>query len=126
MADDQDTLDRWLAAINARDAAALTTLMAPDFVFIDSLGTELRGAKTMTPAWRSYFAMCSDYWIRVRDVGPTADALLLAGEAGGPIDGISWRIPAAWKIVIRDRHVAEWRVFADNKPVYDILAQRSS
>jgi hypothetical protein len=37
---------------------------------------------------------------------------------------IAWRIPAAWKGSVRDGKVAEWRVFADNKPVYDILARR--
>ena len=30
----------------------------------------------------------------------------------------------AWKAVIRDGTVLEWRVFADNKPVYEILARR--
>ena len=31
---------------------------------------------------------------------------------------------AAWKAVMRDGKVMEWRVFADNKPVYEILARR--
>jgi hypothetical protein len=44
--------------------------------------------------------------------------------AGGTIDGVAWRTPAAWKAVIRDGTVLEWRVFADNKPVYEILARR--
>jgi hypothetical protein len=33
-------------------------------------------------------------------------------------------MPAAWKAVILGDRVAEWRVFADNKPVYEILAAR--
>ena len=52
------------------------------------------------------------------------DTMLLAGEAGGTIDGEAWRIPAAWKVVIRGGRVAEWQVFADNKPVYEILGKR--
>jgi ketosteroid isomerase-like protein len=124
MADDQDLLRRWVAAINAHDVSTIASLMAPDFVFVDSLGNEVVGATKMTSGWQGYFAMCPDYRIRVRDVAPMADAMLLAGEAGGTIDGTSWRIPAAWKIVIRDSRVLEFRVFADNKPVYDILARR--
>jgi ketosteroid isomerase-like protein len=120
-----DVLQRWFAAINARDVAALSSLMAPDFVFVDSLGNEVRGAEKMTVGWRAYFAMCPDYWIRVHDVAPAAGATLIAGEAGGTIDGTTWRTPAAWRIVIHDDQVAEFRVFADNKPVYDILARRS-
>ena len=49
---------------------------------------------------------------------------LAVGEAGGTIDGVPWHTPAAWKAVIRDAMVLEWRVFADNKPVYEILARR--
>jgi hypothetical protein len=41
------------------------------------------------------------------------ETMLLAGEAGGSIDGESWPTPAAWKAL-----------FADNKPVYEIVAKR--
>jgi hypothetical protein len=52
------------------------------------------------------------------------DTVLAAGEAGGTIDGESWRTPAAWKAVIGDGLVMEFQVFADNKPVYEILGRR--
>ena len=120
-----DVVQRWLAAINAGDVDGLAALMAPGFVFVDALGNEVLGAEKMTAGWRAYFAMCPDYWIRIRDSAPTPDATLMTGEAGGTIDGTPWRIPAAWRIMIRDGQVAEFRVFADNKPVYDILARRS-
>lgn len=29
-----------------------------------------------------------------------------------------------WRAVIRDGSVVEWQVFADNEPVYEILAKR--
>jgi hypothetical protein len=50
--------------------------------------------------------------------------VLAVGEAGGTIDNVPWRTPAAWKAVIRDGAVLEWQVFANNKPVYEILARR--
>ena len=50
------------------------------------------------------------------------DTVLAAGEAGGTIQ-VAWRTPAAWKAVIRGGLIAEWQVFADNKPVYEILAR---
>ena len=78
----------------------------------------------MEAGWRGYFAMCPDYWIRADHVLADAGAVLLAGEAGGTIDGQSWRTPAAWKAVIDDRRVVEWQVFADNRPVYEILKKR--
>lgn len=80
----------------------------------------------MEAGWRSYFEMCPDYWIREECAMAEGETMLLAGEAGGTIDGESWRIPAAWKMVIREDRVAEWHVFADNKPVYEILRKRQT
>ncbi|HEV3329375.1 MAG TPA: nuclear transport factor 2 family protein [Bryobacteraceae bacterium] len=119
-----EVLARWLAAINNHDVSALAALMAPDFAFIDSLGNRVDGARSMEAGWRGYFDMCPDYWIRADYAMGEGDTMLLAGEAGGTIDGQSWRTPAAWKAVIRDGHVMEFRVFADNKPVYEILGKR--
>jgi len=124
--DSGEILRQWLAAINDHDAIALAALMAADFVFVDSLGNRVDGAKSMEAGWRGYFALCPDYWIRQHQVMSAGDTMLIAGEAGGTIDRESWRIPAAWKAVIRDDRVAEWRVFADNKPVYEILGRRLS
>ena len=117
---------QFVSAINSHDVSTLTALMTADHVFVDSLGNRVDGAKSMEAGWRGYFALCPDYWIREHQVMSAGDTMLIAGEAGGTIDGKSWRIPAAWKAVIRDDRVVEWRVFADNKPVYEILGRRLS
>jgi hypothetical protein len=78
----------------------------------------------MEVGWRGYFAMGPDYWIHTDHVMAQESVVLAVGEAAGTIDGVAWRTPAAWKAVITESKVAEWRVFADNKPVYDILARR--
>jgi ketosteroid isomerase-like protein len=119
-----ETLTIWLAAINRHDARALAALMAEEHVFVDSLANRVQGATSMEAGWRAYFTMCPDYWVRADHVMAEGNTILAAGEAGGTIDGESWRIPAAWKAVIRDGRIVEWHVFADNKPVYEILAKR--
>jgi ketosteroid isomerase-like protein len=111
-------------AINRRDIQALTALMTDDHVFVDSSGQRVQDVAAMEAGWRGYFAMCPDYWIRADHIVADNDVVLAAGEAGGTIDRTPWRIPAAWKAVIRDDKVMEWRVFADNKPVFEILAKR--
>ena len=78
----------------------------------------------MAVGWRGYFAMCPDYWIRADNIVADDGVVLAVGEAGGTIDGVPWRIPAAWKAVVGGGKVTEWRVFADNKPVFEILAKR--
>ena len=84
----------------------------------------MEGAVSMEAGWRGYFALCSDYWIRTDKVMAEDGVVLAAGQAGGSIDKVAWQTPAAWKATIRDGTVAEWQVFADNKPVYDILSKR--
>jgi ketosteroid isomerase-like protein len=118
------TFQQFVAAINNHDAKALASLMTDDHVFVDSMGNRVQGAAAMAGAWRGYFAMCPDYWIRADEVLSEGGTVLAVGEAGGTIDGVSWRTPAAWKAVIQGGKVTEWRVFADNKPVYEILARR--
>ena len=119
-----ETFAQFLAAIDGHDLSALTALLAADHVFVDSLGNRVSGVKSMEAGWRGYLEMCPDYWIHTHNVIAIKSMVLAVGEAGGTIDGVSWRTPAAWKAVIGDGKVAEWRVFADNKPVYEILARR--
>jgi ketosteroid isomerase-like protein len=119
-----DTFTLFAAAINNHDAKAIAALMTADHLFVDGLGNRVQGATPMEAGWRGYFAMCPDYQIRIEHVLAEDGVALAVGEVGGSIDGVAWRTPAAWKAVIRDGKVAEFRVFADNKPVYEILAQR--
>jgi ketosteroid isomerase-like protein len=114
----------FVTAINRHDLQALAAAMAPDHIFTDSLGHHLEGAVSMEAGWRGYFAMCPDYWIRIDKAMAKDGNVLAVGAAGGSIDGMAWETPAAWKAVIREDRVTEWSVFADNKPVYEILARR--
>jgi ketosteroid isomerase-like protein len=112
------------AAINNHDAKAIAALITTDHLFVDGLGNQVQGATQMETGWRGYFAMCPDYQIRIEHVLADDSLALAAGVAGGTIDGVEWRTPAAWKAIIHDGKLAEFRVFADNKPVYEILARR--
>ena len=116
--------DRFVAAVNAHDVAALAVLMTADHLFIDSLANRVQGAAAMEAGWRGYFALCPDYWIRVDRAMTEGETVFAVGEAGGSIDGVAWRIPAAWRAVIRGGLLSEWQVFADNQPVYEILDKR--
>jgi ketosteroid isomerase-like protein len=120
----EEVFMQFVAAINRHDVQALTVLMAADHIFIDSLGRRVEGAASMQAGWRGYFAMCPDYWIRTGNVMAKDSVVLAVGEAGGSIDSVAWQTPAAWKAVVGEGKMKEWCVFADNKPVYEILAKR--
>ncbi len=118
------TFEKFVAAINSHNIEALASLMTADHLFVDSMGNRVRGAESMQTGWRAYFAMCQDYAITISKVLSESDTVMATGEAGGTIDNTAWQTLAAWQAMVRDKKVAEWRVFADNKPVYEILARR--
>jgi ketosteroid isomerase-like protein len=119
------TFEQFVAAINSHDVEALVSLMTGDHLFVDSQWNQTEGAESMRTGWRGYFAICPDYWIAVKHILSASGIVLATGEAGGKIDATEWRIPAAWQAMIRDGKIAEWHVFADNKPVCEILARRA-
>jgi ketosteroid isomerase-like protein len=119
-----EVFHQFVAAINQHDVTAIAGLLTDDHLFVDAVGDRVQGAAPMEAGWRGYLAMCPDYRIRTDDVFAEGETVLATGEAGGTVDGEAWRTPAAWKAVIRGSRVAEWRVFADNKPVYEILERR--
>ena len=116
----------FVAAINSHDVKILSALMAQDHLFIDSLGTRVQGAARMQAGWSAYFAICPDYWIQIDHLISENGVVLATGHAGGTIDVFPWRITAAWRAAVGRGRMIEWQVFADNKPVYEILAKRKS
>jgi ketosteroid isomerase-like protein len=128
-----ETVLRFLELINERDVDKLAAMMTEDHVFIDSLGQAVRGRETMRTAWHGYYAFCPDYWVSHEEIFQHGNIVAVFGAAGGTIAANGkvppenkWRIPAAWFALVESGLVKEWRVYADNKPVYDILAKSKS
>ena len=125
-----DTVLEFMERINRRDPEGLATLMSEDHVFTDSLGQTVRGRDNMRAGWRRYFAFCPDYWVSHEDVFAAGDQVAIFGAAGGTIamggkllPENKWRAEAAWLAVVEKGLIKEWRVYADNKPAYEIMAR---
>ena len=123
-----DTFLDFVNAINAHDVVRLCDLMDTDHVFVDSLGQEHRGRAVMSQGWTAYFAMIPDYKISIAQFLVDSSTILAVGEAGGTYarDGRlspedRWRIPAAWRAVVKGRQVARWQVYADNEPIRALM-----
>ena len=126
-----ETVLEFLQRINQRDADKLAELLTEDHVFTDSLGQTVRGREKMRAGWRGYYAFCPDYWVSHEEILANGNHVAVFGAAGGTVAvkgelpaTNQWRIPAAWRAVVENGLVKEWRVYADNKPVYDILAKK--
>ena len=121
-----ETVVEFLQRINEHVADRLADLMTEDHLFIDSLGNRTHGRETLRTDWRSYYALCPDYRVSHDEIFENGNKVAAFGRAGGTMSGKKWQTPAAWFAVVENGLVSEWRVYADNKPVYDIIAGRSS
>ncbi|MGA2038424.1 MAG: nuclear transport factor 2 family protein [Bryobacteraceae bacterium] len=124
-----ETVLEFIDHINQHDADKLAELMTEDHAFIDGLGQAVRGRENMRVAWRGYYAFCPDYRVSQDRILSDGNVVAAFGTAGGTIAANGqlptenqWRTPAAWFAIVENGLVKEWRVYADNKPVWDILA----
>lgn len=101
----QTAVGNLLARINAHDA-------------------RLSDLAKLESGWAGYFALFPDYRIDVETMLSRDALVLLTGSASAThrATGRSWRIPAAWRALVSEHLIAEWQVYADNKPVYEILS----
>lgn len=119
----------FVAKINAHDVDGLVALLTPDHLFVDALGNSFRGAEQMRQGWKAYFGWFPDYAIEVTDEFDRGELVAMFGKARGTfaVNGKllrenSWEIPAAWRAVVKNGRVAEWRVYCDNDPARKIMA----
>ena len=125
-----ETVLDFLERINKRDADKLAELMTEDHVFIDTLGNTVRSREKMRVGWRSYYSFCPDYWVTHEEILENGNIVAVFGAAGGTIAANGklppenkWRTSAAWLAVVENGLVKKWQVYADNKPVYEIVAK---
>ncbi len=125
------TVLRFVNEINRHDVAAMLALISDDHQFVDGLGHELRGRERLREAWTTYFQWFPDYRILIEDHLQMGIVVGLFGSASGTfsVEGElsparRWKIPAAWKAVVREERVERWQVYADNEPVWKIVGPK--
>ena len=119
----------FMDAINARDVDRLCALMSDDHLFVDALGTEVRGREAMRKAWKVYFQWFPDYRISHEEIfsdGATTVAAFGSAEGtyaknGQLANENHWSMPAAWRAVVRDGLLEQWRVYADNQAARKVM-----
>jgi ketosteroid isomerase-like protein len=128
-----ETVREFMSRINQGDADKLAELMTEDHAFIDPMGQAVHGREAMRTAWARYYAFCPDYSVTCEKILSDGNVVVAFGSAGGTIAVNSelsrengWRIPAAWMAIVENDLVKEWRVYADNQPVREILSRSRS
>ena len=120
----------FVRAINRQDVDALAALMTEQHCFIDSMGNAVTGCEAMRAAWRGYFRMVPDYTSAIEETLCDGPVVVMLGVAQGTYapDGQlrpenRWSTPAALRAFIEKDLVAEWRVYADNEPMRQLMAR---
>ena len=115
-------------AISHADVDRMCSLMTDDHLFIDSQDNKMEGKETMRIAWIAYFGLFPDYKIEIEELFENGSSICILGHASGTYKSLTyksnnnhWRIPAAWKAVIKDNLVKHWQVYADNLIVVEII-----
>ena len=119
---------RFVKAINDHDVNEIVNLMSEDHIFIDGQDHKSVGKKGMKEAWDGYYIIFPDYQIEISDITESESAIGLFGYVNATYKNLTnelnsnfWRIPAAWKVVIKGNKVGLWQVYADNIIVMDII-----
>jgi hypothetical protein len=117
-------LERFVAQINGHDPNGIIALCTEDHVFTDSLGFSLSGLERLKEGWAGYFSLFPDYRIEIKSALANDTLVLASGFAAATHAETkkTWRIPAAWRARVINGLIAEWQVYADNKPVYELLS----
>jgi ketosteroid isomerase-like protein len=123
-----DVVLEFIDCINAHDVAKLSTLMSEDLLLVDGLGQQTRGRKQVQKGWRAYFSWFPDYTIEVYDAVSRGELVSVFGSAEGTysvrgklLPENRWKIPSAWRAIVRDGCIAEWQVYADNEPIWKVM-----
>ena len=122
-----ETIQAFIESINAHDVESLAKLMSDDHVFIDAYGNEMQGRETMVAGWHGYFEWFPDYYIEVSEVFQNGESFAMFGFAGGSFKGndhAEWRLPAAWKVIVKDGRIDLWQVFADTKIPFEMMERK--
>ncbi|MDL2221699.1 nuclear transport factor 2 family protein [Parabacteroides sp. OttesenSCG-928-N08] len=124
---DKQVVLAYIKAINEADVAKLYSLMSPEHVFIDAHDGRIIGRDAMKQSWVGYFEMFPDYLIEVNDIVGDSSSFAVFGYAGGTYKNLKndddsnyYRVPAAWKVILKDNLVTHWQVYADNTRAIEI------
>lgn len=121
----------FVKAINSANITKICELITQDHLFIDSQDNRLKGKENLKQAWIEYFSLFPDYKIEVTEIFETDSGICAFGYASATYLNLKnkdnsnfWRIPAAWRAILRNKKISVWQVYADNSVVLEIVKKK--
>ena len=129
----KEIVTAYIDAINTRDLDTMRNLMSEDHEFVDAGGSSYTGREKILKGWPSYYEMFPDYLIEISDSIEKEELIAVFGYASAtymnlknPENSNFWRIPAAWKAIVRNNQLVYWQVFCDYTPIHEIINRNNS
>jgi len=123
-----DIVNRFVKAINDHNVEEILNLMSEDHLFIDAYGDTHIGKKGMKEGWKGYYELFPDYKIDIKEIIEEGSIIALFGYANATYKNIKdesnsnfWRIPAAWKAIVKNSKVKHWQVYCDYSKLLKII-----
>ncbi|MGI0130223.1 MAG: nuclear transport factor 2 family protein [Thermoplasmata archaeon] len=122
---------RFVNEVNRHDVDSVLGLLSDDHLLVDGLGQEVRGTERLRDTWSTCFRQFPDYHLAVREWFQNGRVVGMFGLASGtlavgaelPVQN-RWKIPSAWRAVVREHRLSRWEIYADNEPVWKLLGVR--
>ena len=99
--------------INNQDLENLAELMTEDHTFVSVSGKTEKGRELMKDAWVEFFRLYPDYRNIFSRVESRGNCVIMVGHSECSEESLDG--PALWTAIIKDDHVAEWRVYDDTE-----------
>jgi len=120
----------FIKRINSGDAEAICQLMTADHIFPGCSWQAFHWARQDARRLARLFQDCRGLSDPCGEFFQTGERLAIFGSASGTYSGHGdassdkfWKVPAAWRVVIRDGLVAEWCVYADNQALRKLMGE---
>lgn len=111
---DKALVERFVAALNAHDAATLEALMTEDFTYIDSWREGVIGRDAALAAFRSLATADPEFGVEIDRMDWRDPHVLMTGRVNSRQFGQGRR--AVWQVLVRGDRIAEYQSWAEGGP----------
>jgi ketosteroid isomerase-like protein len=118
----------YIKAINKQDLDKMRELMSEDHELVDATGASYIGREEILKAWPEYYEMFPDYLVEISNTIEQKELVAVFGYASATYKNIKdpensnyWKVPAAWKAIVRNNQIIYWQVYCDYSPIYEII-----
>jgi ketosteroid isomerase-like protein len=127
-----EIVKEYINSINRQDLEEMRALMSEDHEFVDGTGASYIGRDDILKGWPDYYYMFPDYTIETSNSIEDKELVAVFGFASATYKNLKdsegsnfWRIPAAWKAIVRNNLIVYWQVYCDYTPIHKIMQRNN-